>query len=45
MWGCSCICSGTPSDHQSVIPLPDKKTLELILDKLQKYGASIPCRL
>ncbi|XP_062017835.1 uncharacterized protein LOC133734210 [Rosa rugosa] len=31
-----------PSDHhQSVIPLPDKKTLELILDKLQKkdtYG-------
>ncbi|XP_050367494.1 uncharacterized protein LOC126785874 [Argentina anserina] len=33
---------GTPSDHhQSVTPLPDKKTLELILDKLQKkdiYG-------
>ncbi|KAL6199388.1 hypothetical protein ACLB2K_029172 [Fragaria x ananassa] len=33
---------GTPSDHhQAVTPLPDKKTLELILDKLQKkdtYG-------
>lgn len=30
-----------PSDHQSRVPLPDKKTLELILDKLQKkdiYG-------
>ncbi|PON51478.1 Bromodomain containing protein [Parasponia andersonii] len=32
---------GTPSDPQSKIPLPEKKTLELILDKLQKkdtYG-------
>ncbi|GLU23710.1 hypothetical protein SLE2022_396970 [Rubroshorea leprosula] len=32
---------GTPSDHQIGVPLPDKKTLELILDKLQKkdtYG-------
>lgn len=37
-----CVCSGTPSDHhQAVTPLPDKKTLELILDKLQKYGASV----
>ncbi|KAF4350904.1 hypothetical protein F8388_017930 [Cannabis sativa] len=33
--------SGTPSDPQSGIPFPEKKTLELILDKLQKkdtYG-------
>ncbi|KAL5583614.1 hypothetical protein UlMin_016056 [Ulmus minor] len=32
---------GTPSDSQPGIPLPEKKTLELILDKLQKkdtYG-------
>ncbi|KAE8646055.1 uncharacterized protein LOC101204699 [Cucumis sativus] len=32
---------GTPSDRSSGLPLPDKKTLELILDKLQKkdtYG-------
>ncbi|XP_007020786.2 PREDICTED: uncharacterized protein LOC18593479 [Theobroma cacao] len=32
---------GTPSDPPSGVPLPDKKTLELILDKLQKrdtYG-------
>ncbi|KAJ7960786.1 Bromodomain containing protein [Quillaja saponaria] len=32
---------GTPADVPSGIPLPDKKTLELILDKLQKkdtYG-------
>lgn len=32
---------GTPSEPHSRIPLPDKKTLELILDKLQKkdiYG-------
>ncbi|KAH7546736.1 hypothetical protein FEM48_Zijuj01G0233100 [Ziziphus jujuba var. spinosa] len=32
---------GTPSDPHSGIPLPDKKTLELMLDKLQKkdtYG-------
>ncbi|KAK4355237.1 hypothetical protein RND71_024208 [Anisodus tanguticus] len=32
---------GTPSEPHSGIPLPDKKTLELILDKLQKkdiYG-------
>ncbi|GAV72907.1 Bromodomain domain-containing protein [Cephalotus follicularis] len=32
---------GTPSEHPSQIPLPDKKTLEFILDKLQKkdtYG-------
>ncbi|KAB1215185.1 Bromodomain and PHD finger-containing protein 3 [Morella rubra] len=32
---------GTPSDPSSGVPLPDKKTLELILDKLQKkdtYG-------
>lgn len=27
---------GSLSDTQSVLPLPDKKTLELILDKLQK---------
>ena len=27
---------GTPSDPPSGVPLPDKKTLELILDKLQK---------
>lgn len=27
---------GTPSDPPSVVPLPDKKILELILDKLQK---------
>lgn len=30
---------GTPSGAPS-IPLPDKKILQLILDKLQKYGAS-----
>lgn len=32
---------GTPTDPRSGVPLPDKKTLELILDKLQKkdtYG-------
>ncbi|XP_050138026.1 uncharacterized protein LOC126614412 isoform X3 [Malus sylvestris] len=32
---------GAPSDPNAAIPLPDKKTLELILDKLQKkdtYG-------
>ncbi|KAL2472957.1 DNA-binding bromodomain-containing protein [Forsythia ovata] len=32
---------GTPADNLSGLPLPDKKTLELILDKLQKkdiYG-------
>lgn len=32
---------GTPVDYSSGLPLPDKKTLELILDKLQKkdiYG-------
>lgn len=32
---------GTPSDRSSGLPLPDKKALELILDKLQKkdtYG-------
>ncbi|XP_057976783.1 uncharacterized protein LOC131163940 [Malania oleifera] len=32
---------GTPSDPSSGVPLPDKKSLELILDKLQKkdtYG-------
>ncbi|CAI9760417.1 unnamed protein product [Fraxinus pennsylvanica] len=32
---------GTPAETLSVLPLPDKKTLELILDKLQKkdiYG-------
>ncbi|XP_023523976.1 uncharacterized protein LOC111788062 [Cucurbita pepo subsp. pepo] len=32
---------GTPPDRSSGLPLPDKKTLELILDKLQKkdtYG-------
>ncbi|KAG8492679.1 hypothetical protein CXB51_010334 [Gossypium anomalum] len=32
---------GTPSDPPSAVPLPDKKILELILDKLQKkdtYG-------
>ncbi|KDO62747.1 hypothetical protein CISIN_1g002731mg [Citrus sinensis] len=32
---------GTPNDRQSGIPMPDKKSLELILDKLQKkdtYG-------
>ncbi|EEF32463.1 uncharacterized protein LOC8276725 isoform X2 [Ricinus communis] len=32
---------GTPSDHPNGLPLPDKKSLELILDKLQKkdtYG-------
>lgn len=32
---------GTPCDPLAVIPLPDKKTMELILDKLQKkdtYG-------
>lgn len=27
---------GTPVDCSSGLPLPDKKTLELILDKLQK---------
>lgn len=27
---------------QSGIPLPDKRTLELILDKLQKYVFSFP---
>lgn len=36
---CFWVCLGTPSDTSS-IPLPDKKTLQLILDKLQKYGAS-----
>ncbi|KAK6934478.1 Bromodomain [Dillenia turbinata] len=33
--------SGTPSDQPSGVPLPDKKVLELLLDKLQKkdtYG-------
>ncbi|XP_057746689.1 uncharacterized protein LOC130965946 isoform X1 [Arachis stenosperma] len=33
--------SGTPTNYTSGIPLPDKRTLELILDKLQKkdtYG-------
>uniref|UniRef100_A0A2C9W727 Bromo domain-containing protein n=1 Tax=Manihot esculenta TaxID=3983 RepID=A0A2C9W727_MANES len=32
---------GTPTDHPNGLPLPDKKSLELILDKLQKkdtYG-------
>lgn len=29
---------GTPSDPPLLIPLPDKKTLVFILDKLQKYG-------
>ena len=28
---------GAPVILQSGIPLPDKRTLELILDKLQKY--------
>ncbi|RYR79806.1 hypothetical protein Ahy_A01g004612 isoform B [Arachis hypogaea] len=28
--------SGTPTNYTSGIPLPDKRTLELILDKLQK---------
>ena len=30
------ICLGTPAEVSSGIPLPDKKSLELILDKLQK---------
>lgn len=30
------VLSGTPVDCSSGLPLPDKKTLELILDKLQK---------
>lgn len=29
---------GTPSDPPLLIPLPDKKTLVFILDKLQKYA-------
>lgn len=29
---------GAPANTASGIPLPDQKTLELILDKLQKYG-------
>ena len=28
--------SGTPTEAPSGLPLPEKKTLELILDKLQK---------
>ena len=31
---------GAPVILQSGIPLPDKRTLELILDKLQKYVSS-----
>ena len=32
---------GAPCDPSSMISLPDKKTMELILDKLQKYGAKL----
>lgn len=34
------VLSGTPRNPPSGILLPDKRTLELILDKLQKYGVS-----
>ncbi|KAL2322669.1 hypothetical protein Fmac_027048 [Flemingia macrophylla] len=34
--------SGAPVILPSGIPLPDKRTLELILDKLQKYVFSVP---
>lgn len=30
----------SPDNHEGNTPLPDKKQLELILDKLQKYGVS-----
>lgn len=33
--------SGTPNDRQSGIPMPDKKSLELILDKLQKWVTAV----
>lgn len=36
LWLILLICSGTPGEVLSGIPLPDKKSLELILDKLQK---------
>ena len=34
---CFFLLVGAPVILQSGIPLPDKRTLELILDKLQKY--------
>jgi len=40
---CFILLLGTPVViPQSGIPLPDKRTLELILDKLQKYAFSFP---
>lgn len=37
---------GTPANPSpSGIPLPDRRTLELILDKLQKYGFWFPISL
>jgi len=39
---CFILLSGTPVILQSGIPLPDKRTLELILDKLQKYVFPFP---